>query len=764
MANIVTTSSLSSTVLSPTEINIEDLISVSGINDSPTEETAIKSASDSSLPRKNTDEASTSAESPSTSIPTSSDLEQLPQQKVVSLAKIIPKQTATSTISKIPTTVTASNSGQVVIIQGPSGPLPVRIAGSSAASNKVGVTVSSSLNPTGTMVNAKTTVTSPKDSPTTKSQPVTIQVLKMPDGSLVPIKNNKALNLTNLSNISQLNVGSGRPVIVKTSNGSKTVIGAQTKISPGAPVLKSLTLAEAQKAGFIKPKSLDLPSMNKLQKILPSPSPTTPTAPSITSTTTTSTASTKEITIKSETDGSTKQIVVPQHMLKLQSSGAIQAIQIPGKPGLQYVRVLSNTAASTAKTVSAAVKKESSPTKSQPPQRVVINSSGKPSVSIVSSNKESTSTTTKGNVRVISTVPTLRKIQDPSVTKLISTPQTDSEATASTTQLQIRKVNHTNLNNNNSEPKLLNAQIASGTYGKSSASSHQVVRKIVPAEQRTSTSTSDEPPRTKQYSTLKSPPLQMSLKTSPEFTEEQISMLFGKRSPTPEALRRKHCNCTKSQCLKLYCDCFANGEFCQDCNCKECYNNLEYEDERQKAIKICLERNPNAFKPKITKAKDQSDLRLHNKGCNCKRSGCLKNYCECYEAKIACSSNCKCFGCRNVEDRSERDRFEDPQGQTVQPTERTRAPKRPHDEVLERPSMSSASSSLRLQDGQPPNKQPYNFITQDVVDATIQCMIAQVDECKKNGMSNKITERMIIEELGRCLVEIIDFSIRNMDN
>ena len=28
----------------------------------------------------------------------------------------------------------------------------------------------------------------------------------------------------------------------------------------------------------------------------------------------------------------------------------------------------------------------------------------------------------------------------------------------------------------------------------------------------------------------------------------------------PQGVRpRKPCNCTKSQCLKLYCDCFANG-------------------------------------------------------------------------------------------------------------------------------------------------------------------------------------------------------------
>ncbi|XP_063854719.1 protein lin-54 homolog isoform X5 [Scylla paramamosain] len=104
---------------------------------------------------------------------------------------------------------------------------------------------------------------------------------------------------------------------------------------------------------------------------------------------------------------------------------------------------------------------------------------------------------------------------------------------------------------------------------------------------------------------------------------------------------RKPCNCKKSQCLKLYCDCFANGEFCNNCNCANCFNNLNHEEDRQKAIKACLDRNPQAFRPKIGKGGSDNERR-HNKGCNCKRSGCLKNYCECYEAKIPCSNMCKC--------------------------------------------------------------------------------------------------------------------------
>ena len=56
-----------------------------------------------------------------------------------------------------------------------------------------------------------------------------------------------------------------------------------------------------------------------------------------------------------------------------------------------------------------------------------------------------------------------------------------------------------------------------------------------------------------------------------------------------------------------------------------------------------------------------------------------------------------------------------------------------------------------------------NFVTQGVIDATIQCMIAQADECEMNGLSAYQTERMIMAEMGRCLVEIIEFSVRHAD-
>lgn len=129
--------------------------------------------------------------------------------------------------------------------------------------------------------------------------------------------------------------------------------------------------------------------------------------------------------------------------------------------------------------------------------------------------------------------------------------------------------------------------------------------------------------------------------------------------------KQKQCNCKHSRCLKLYCECFASGIYCDGCNCVNCHNNVENEAARRDAVETTLERNPNAFRPKIAssphgnhdnreEAGEVVVLGKHNKGCHCKKSGCLKKYCECFQANILCSDNCRCMDCKNFEGSEER--------------------------------------------------------------------------------------------------------------
>lgn len=46
----------------------------------------------------------------------------------------------------------------------------------------------------------------------------------------------------------------------------------------------------------------------------------------------------------------------------------------------------------------------------------------------------------------------------------------------------------------------------------------------------------------------------------------------------------KACNCKRSKCLKLYCECFANNKFCgANCSCNGCSNHAEHDEERLQA-------------------------------------------------------------------------------------------------------------------------------------------------------------------------------------
>jgi len=127
-------------------------------------------------------------------------------------------------------------------------------------------------------------------------------------------------------------------------------------------------------------------------------------------------------------------------------------------------------------------------------------------------------------------------------------------------------------------------------------------------------------------------------------------------------LANSGCTCKKSRCLKLYCQCFASSQMCEStCRCLSCMNTSQHEVARNEAIKTILIRNPSAFDTKfgsgssrptspnsneisVTSSKKVS----HKVGCKCRKSACLKKYCECYHANLKCGSNCRCVGCQNL--------------------------------------------------------------------------------------------------------------------
>ena len=90
------------------------------------------------------------------------------------------------------------------------------------------------------------------------------------------------------------------------------------------------------------------------------------------------------------------------------------------------------------------------------------------------------------------------------------------------------------------------------------------------------------------------------------------------------------CSCSKTQCNRKYCECYNSGNYCVDCNCKNCNN--------KPPINSYTNKHPT---DEQTKSKKERII------CTCTKSGCNKNYCECFKIGQKCSSLCRCIGCEN---------------------------------------------------------------------------------------------------------------------
>ena len=85
------------------------------------------------------------------------------------------------------------------------------------------------------------------------------------------------------------------------------------------------------------------------------------------------------------------------------------------------------------------------------------------------------------------------------------------------------------------------------------------------------------------------------------------------------------CYCTKTRCIKKYCECYSNNRYCKNCHCVNCLNKFIHK----------------GIEP------PKENVESNEVFCTCSKSNCNKKYCECFKSSQKCTFKCRCINCKN---------------------------------------------------------------------------------------------------------------------
>ena len=111
------------------------------------------------------------------------------------------------------------------------------------------------------------------------------------------------------------------------------------------------------------------------------------------------------------------------------------------------------------------------------------------------------------------------------------------------------------------------------------------------------------------------------------FQSKKVSTSDFKESENNNITSEKLCcNCTKTKCVKKYCECYSSNRFCRNCHCVDCMNIPENNSACENGKEL---------------------LETEKVLCTCAKSNCTKKYCECYKSNQKCTYKCRCVNCKN---------------------------------------------------------------------------------------------------------------------